>query len=263
MRRFNFTDRKKLPTTSMKISQSCEDAKTLCVDVDLDFSNFMRPSIARLGLKVVLDAYGRVKFQRHTLGNISQRLIQSGIDFDQFFPSEIASFRVKVLDNSSKRGKIIAISRPLRLKTRDPEEQRSFLPIRVDDLDGVVYKIEFIDQCPTLVLNKSLDSVITGGIKNFSVHPAFVSLVFPEVVRQVLTRYLFIEGRTTDDMGHDDDFSDWMRCSLSLVPDFPGEANFMGDPTEIYTWIDRVVSRGAELNFMAMQQFQDLVERLK
>jgi hypothetical protein len=263
MRRFNFTDRKKLATSSMKISLSNETTESLKVDVDLDFSGFTQPATSQLGLRIMLDAHGRVKFQRHELGSLGQRLIRAGIHFNLFARSEIANFRIKIVDNSSKKGRIVAISRPLHLRTQKPEQQQSFLPVRVDELDEVVFKVEFVDQCPTLVLNRNLDSSLPGGIKNFAVHPAFVSLVLPEVVRQVLVRYLFVEARAVDDLGHDDAFSDWMRFSLALVPDYPEEGQLSEDPNEIYAWIDQVASRAAYVNFTAIQKFQDLTERLK
>jgi len=113
-------------------------------------------------------------------------------------------FRIKVVDDSTGVGKILAsinALRPVDEKMSD-SERRAILPVASDDLDEAVWKLDFpTPERPLLVVNNR----IPGLLDRIKVEPLLQGAVIPAAIRQILRAVL------DPDNGSLDDDLDWVR----------------------------------------------------
>lgn len=156
-----------------------------------------------------------------------------------------ALFRVKVVDESREHGQILAEVDGLSPLNGDEAaaNRLSLLPVETEDLGHAVWRLDFSNGRPVLVLNRNIENmaVIARG------DDQFFSLVYPAVVQNVLVRILQVEECSDVDGDADDWRCQWLKfvCQLPGVTEPPKPAED-GDEEALreqqMEWIERAAT---------------------
>ncbi len=240
IRRFNYTGRKKIQREDVPIS--LQGSKPLWhFDVDLNsIKNYGLPANAR----VFVEAYEQASYMRFdfgTVGNITLLSRESRV-LSEFEGSDGMRFRVKVVDASPDAKLLAEADGILPMAPEETEENKlPLLPVRHDDLGQELWRISFEDgtqNMPTLLVNKSIDDRIA-----FVRQPAFVALVWPGILREILVRVLIIDHHT--DLDDEEDWrSRWLEFARRIAP----IASMPSDQDDAYEWVADVVSAFCDKN---------------
>jgi hypothetical protein len=242
VRTLNYTGRQRLRHADVNLTvKSGSDGKECTAAVD--FSDIKQRVDLPDEASVVLEAFNgnSIKFARFDLGTVAEPRFGDVHRLNQFSPDEVISFRLKVVRAT---GVIIALADGIKLVASEEGQNHSLLPVSVEPLDGQVYRVDFPEgEQPTLVLNEILDSATEQGIKAFARSAMFVSLVFPAVVKEILTRILFVDGSFEHDdreEGGAEWVVKWIRFARALNPEPIPSAD--DGEREMMAWIEAVVS---------------------
>jgi hypothetical protein len=234
IRRFNYTGRERIATDQVSIRLTPRSPlRSFEVQVSLG-DKHLPPNAA-----VYLEAFEKTAIMRFGLGtvaNISQPP-EEDRQLVEFEGSDAFNFRVKVVDVSSYRGRILAESATIKPTFPEEREQkrRSLLPVRYCDIGEQVWKVEFPastqDPMELLVNNRIPDRTA------FVQSPEFASLAMPSVLREILVCVLVSENHRELD-----DSSDWKCNWLQFAKAFAGTGfPAEGDQEGAYEWVDGVV----------------------
>ncbi len=115
------------------------------------------------------------------------------------------------------------------------------LPVRLaKDLGDEVYRVDFEGQRPMLLVNDRL-----GDWRAVAREDVFQALVYPAIVREILTRVVMVEGHAPDE-----DDEDWRNQWLTFARRVSGNREIAGGE-----WITDVVE--------AFTRQQGTVEKMK
>jgi hypothetical protein len=228
IRKINFTGRRKIKRTSVRVDILRNTAGQRYFNLHLDLSDLKLPSSAH----VYAEAYHRTGYQRFDFGSCANIISPPERRLERFSDTIIPLFRVKVVDRTSTHGRILAALDKIRPESVDnePAGSHALLFVEYDDLGNTIWRLDLDGDWPVLKLNHKVEEV---GLLASSDH-RFFALVYPEVFRQVLRRILIEDEHTDPDC--DDD---WPSLWLKLARQLPGmdEPPASTDDQEI--WIDR------------------------
>lgn len=165
--------------------------------------------------QVYVEAYHRSGYQRYNFGTVGELRIPADRTLDGISASVTPLFRVKIVDKTGTHGRILAAVDKIRPASEDnqPADSRSLLFVEYDDLGNTVWQLDLEGDWPVLRLNRTIDEIsLIASSDN-----RFLSLVYPEVLRQILTRILIVDQHTDPDC--DDD---WPSLWLKLATTLPG-----------------------------------------
>lgn len=234
IRRFNYTGRRRIEVDKVGIRLTPPnpvrsfEAQISLADGDLS------PNAA-----VYLEAFEKtaiMRFRFGTVTNISQPP-EAERKLTEFEGSDAFNFRIKVVDVSGHRGRILGESATIRPTFPEEKEERhrSLLPVRYGDIGDQAWKIEFPDssQAPVqLLVNNRMPDMIT-----FVRSPEFTALAMPSVLREILVRVLVGENFREIDATLDWK-CDWLRFAKTFVgEELPPE----DDNAAAFEWVDNVV----------------------
>jgi hypothetical protein len=123
-------------------------------------------------------------------------------------------FRIKVVD-AIGQGRILAAAdkiMPHRLD-EEPTNRLCLLPVDFVDLGQSVWRLDLAGDWPSLLLNSRIDEIREIARSETS----FLSLVYPEVVRQVLHKIVVEDDHTDPDSDPDDWMSQWLNFTSNLL----------------------------------------------
>ena len=125
----------------------------------------------------------------------------------------------------------------MRLRGPEDTEENSdpLLPVVPVDLGDELWRVDFSEK-PRLHINKNAG----GDYKQVGTHPAFVAVVYPAAMREILTHILLVMNhRDFDDP--DDPHSRWLRFAVQVLGagEPPGEDENAEKTTE---WVDDAVA---------------------
>ena len=228
IRKINFTGRRKIRRTSVRVDILRDAAGRRYFELRLDLSDLRLPPNAR----VYAEAYHRTGYQRFDFGNCAN--VQSPPErcLERFSDAIIPLFRVKVVDRTSAHGRILAALDKIRPETvdKEPAGSHALLFVEYDDLGNTIWRLDLDGDWPVLKLNHRVEEV---GLLA-AADQGFFALVYPEVFRQVLTRVLVGDEHT--DPNCDDD---WPSLWLRLARHLPGMDAPPDAAAEREAWIDR------------------------
>ncbi len=222
IRRMNYTKRVNLRKQHVQISLEPEDdsgARGFSVQLDLPDN---LPGSAALALEAYSSSPPvRMRFD---LGSVDEPRLPT-LDEARLteFPREVETplFRLKAIDSGENRGRLIADARQIRpINAADKKESRQgLLYIGHKELEGLVWDLDVEEPTgkPTLWIDTDADSA-----RELARDPKFISLVYPEVLRGVLT-HLIID----DEMNSIGDEGEWGHAWYTLARGLPGMA---GEP---------------------------------
>jgi hypothetical protein len=248
IRKFNFTGRKKIKRSLVRVDLRRDEQGVRCFDIALHLEEMALPADAHL----YVEAYHRTAYQRFDCGTVSDPRIPQDRRLLRFSEAMRPLFRVKVVDRSSGLGRILAALDKVRAQSVDdlPLGSQSLLFVEYDDLGSAIWQLDLDGDWPVLKLNRNADeiSLVASSDKRF------LPLVYPEVFRQILVRVLLVDE-------HSDPYcdDDWPSLWLQLASRLPG----MGAPPDRGRadqggWIDKAVEAFSG-NYKMLEMFNQSV----
>jgi hypothetical protein len=240
IRSLNFTNRKKIDRSCVRVKLLASSGEVPTFDAEINLGGLGLPPQA----EVYMEAYYKSSYMRFPYGQVDGIVPPTDRRLTDIQSRSVVFFRLKVVDPSTKHGRILAVIDRIspRQSENEPMEKDCILPVDYRDLGEQIFKLEFEDVggSPVLVVNERLgDTPISHIVKS---DDQFFCLVYPQVVREIMNNIFF--GENSDEYDPDDDSetwqSKWMRYMMSLGVGQPphGESVEDGDKQ---AWIDDAV----------------------
>ena len=219
----NFTKRKRILKKHFTFSTSENSDKEVEFSVELahfDGSGF--PKDAR----VYIEAYANITSQTFSCGTISDLKLPSNEKLKELDKASSPLFRVKVVDEHTKIGLILASGEQFSARD-DIDEDVGLLPLVALPLEALPWKVNFEPTTFELVLNNKIPGVIDLLKKD----EMWQALVYPIALKEILLHLIINEEEDRDE-----NTEQWMNFAESLVekPD-----NMALDDN--LSWIDEVI----------------------
>lgn len=219
IRRFNYTKRQRIPPGRVQVRLRNAGTPEMSFDAELRLADLELPPAAR----VLVEAYYKSSYMRFSFGTIESISPPGDRRLTDIERGTLVMFRVKVVSTNGSTGRILAEIDRLAVTPDDvPAGKVCLLPVDYKDLGQEIWRLEFGNDRPVLELNNTIDGV-ADMVKRDG---RFAGLVFPAVVREILTRVLIHDEH--DDI---DDWTDWRSQWLRFVMGFHPE-NPDGDQSE-------------------------------
>ena len=252
IRKFNYTGRKKIKRSNVRIDLMRDSNGQRFFNSGLQFDDLELSSNAH----VYVEAYHRSGYQRFDFGTVGDRKIPTDRKLKNISDSAIPLFRVKVVDRSTSHGRILAAVDKVRPENIDniPAGSQSLLFVEYDDLGNKIWQLDLEGDWPVLKLNQHVEEIsLIASSDN-----RFLSLVYPEVFRQILNR-IIIEDEHTDPECDDDWPSLWLKLACFL----PGMAipPQTSKPAQ-HAWIEKAVEVFCA-NFNMLEKFNQSLQDMK
>lgn len=230
IRQLNFSGRIRIPTRCVSIRLR-GDGPTRGYDAELDLGDLELPPDA----KVIVEAYHRWATRRFEHGTVARPVTPTDRTIGDL-PVPRPLFRVKVTQPSGD-GIVRIVAAADRVVPVDAEpagdQRRSLLPVHYEDLGQRVWELR-IDEgdLPRLVLN---ERYLEDGVRELArSHPGFRALVFPEVLRRILTEAVADHDPDADD-------EEWGTLWLRFACRELGQPRPPDDPTDHADWVAAAV----------------------
>jgi hypothetical protein len=242
IRRFNYTGRKPIDRA---------DARLFVVESPLRFEAALQldgyglPADAR----VFVEAYRQTTWVRFDFGTVAALRAPDDCTLAAFETSDGLLFRVKVTAATGAVGRLLAEADQLPPLNRsdDAEEPREpLLTVTGQDLGQEIFRVDFTGARPMLLMNRAV-----GDWRALARSPSFACLIYPQVVREILTRVLHIEGHYELEPE-----SDWKAQWLRFASQIPGGSeppDSKPEEHELDDWIDSIVAAFGRLHHCADQ----------
>lgn len=238
-RTFNYTGRKKIERRDVSITIR-EERATLVFDAELRLAAYQFPRNA----EIWLEAHRQNIWMQFNWGNVSTLRVPTDRKLNEFDVSDGILFRVRVVQpQGQEHHKLLGEADGIHfIKVGEPTDRRRPLLVPVPDaLDQLLWKLDMENDPPRLLVNEAAKP----SWKEAARSPHFISLVYPEVLRRLLTRAL-IQEKWTEDDDEGGWTSDWMRFARNLgVPWPPPPPDLQSD---CETWIEEAVAAFARRN---------------
>lgn len=237
IRRFNYTERKKIPKSKVDISLH-KDREGRYFRSKVDFAGLKFPSEA----KVYIEAYFKGVYQRFECGTVSDLREPADTRLTELPETELVYFDVSVVDESGKVGLLLGKARGVAVSTAEtPKDRISLLPVNPVDLKNQIWKLGFDsgdDGRPVLEINRNIPDILEKARND----PDFISLVYPVAFRSVLREIAVLNEFGTDG---DTWISDWIKfitlvLGIKYTPENEDGNDEINSATE--DWIDDCVN---------------------
>ena len=251
IRKFNYTGRKRIARTRISITLVNNPDGPPSFDAEFDLDGVNVPSHGH----IFVEAHRRAYFKRFPFGTVAHIQAPRNRYLEDLDPKALVMFRVKIVD-VLHRGRILASAD--RIVPRRTEEEAAdricLLPVDFVDLGQSVWRLDLASDWPSLQLNRRIETVREiARSDNY-----FLSLVYPEVVRQILYKIVVQEDHTDPES----DPNDWMSQWLSFVAEFfsrkqlPPSGESEPVLQEKLKWIDEAVEAFCSNNEMLSKFIQ-------
>jgi hypothetical protein len=237
-RRINSTGRKKISQDKIDLRiLSIVPGEPLRAKIGLDLDSLSLPASA----VVSVEAYHRSTAMRFECGTVGTKKIPETLSLNELDQAGGVLFRIKIVDQESQPGKILASADRVRPSIEGERVGRkSIFPVDYRDLGQEVWRVEIDDDAgPTLLLNSKIPALMHRINEN----PLIAGALLPAAFRLVLEH--FAHNPAEDDEGGAGWKADWRRfCSEGLgVEDDPED---LEDEDAIDVWVDEAVRRYCE-----------------
>jgi len=236
IRRFNYTGRVLIRRPDTRVTLTNAEPQ-FAFDVDLNLASYNLPPEAR----VFFEAYRQTTWMRFDFGRVGAIQRPDDRRLIEFDSPEGILFRVKVTAPGDRHTLLAEADRIPLVKTEEQETPRTpLLPVKPQKLGDEIYRLDFSspENRPLLLINSD-----AGEYSLIARAPAFMSLVYPAVFREVLTRVLVIDQH--DDYDNPEDWrSQWVRFAM-LSPGL-GEIPKPDETEDRLDWIENAVSAFAK-----------------
>jgi len=238
-RHLNYTARQKIPAKYIKIDLHREDGTLKSFDATVNLTGLELPFDA----KVFIEAYYRTDRKRFDFGTVSNIVTPESTDLSDLGNLENLNFRIKIVDQTTKYGLILAEADKIKPHSEgDDEDQiRSILATEFNcDLGHQIWRINYAAESPIIEFNKNIPNIrsMAKTVLVFFFH------VYPQVIREVLHYLCFVEKsdpEDTDEEWH----KNWFNFAKSIYPESSPEKLTQITPEtsqDIVDWINEVVN---------------------
>jgi hypothetical protein len=251
-RRFNFTGRRSLYEKHFSFSLAeVNGVPRLTADLSGGVKGHGLPDEAA----VYVEAYFQANWMRFCFGTVGALVPPPDLRLTEFALGETVRLRVKVVDQSSTRGLLLAEVQGVPCGAAEDAEGdgRSLLRVKGQRLVGEMYRVVFDTAdtgFPVLLVDNKL-----APAKTIVKSAHFRSLVMPAVLREVLVQVRIIDEDLSDEGdGWRFRWTNFAALSCGAGPPPTGD-----DAEEQREWINRAVEAfGAGSNIAAQAQFATL-----
>lgn len=252
--RFNYTDRIRIPQRNVRITWIEDGSGSLGfnAEVDLELERLLDPA----GL-VFVEAYSGPVVMRFPFGTVSHREHPAETSLTEFPPGLKPLFRVRVVDPAGDRRVLAWADAVAPLSQEEIKSgRRSILPVETIDLGQRVWNLRIDSNKFFLQLNSSIRE--PRDITVLARDSDFIALVYPAVIRQILSHLLL--GPEAESVGED---HEWLVFAASLcgrpAPARPEDIEEGSFVDEVEEWIhDSVTSfcsaQNAAENFVTFKK---------
>lgn len=226
LRKLNFTERVKIPRSSVRVALRRDSDGVLVFDPHLSFDDVPVGAAAR----VFIEAYYRTSFMRFDCGSVGAFVLPQDRRLTDIEATSVVRFRVKLVEDH----RILAVADDIVVseERRDAAGRVPLLPVSFTDALGQqAWRVAFEPNGPILELNNRIDAIRDVAKKD----AAFFALVYPAAVRQVLGQILLVDDHQAHD-GGDEWWALWLRWAERYVTPLPRDAE------DAAFWIEEVVS---------------------
>ena len=214
-----------------------EELASFKAHIDLHSAGLLRPDG-----QVWIEAYSGSIVARYYFGTVEHPNAPEDTRLVGFPRGLKPSFKIKVVDPIDPRKRLLAFADKIAPSERDEIEsgRQSILPVEYVDLGQKVWNIRMDESLePVLQLNATITEPY--AISTLAKTPEFVALVYPAVIRQILSRLLL----ESEDASTISDHS-WLKFGNSLSTKLCPDRDSYGDNDEEFLrdarlWIDEVV----------------------
>lgn len=236
IRKFNFTGRKRIPRSRIAVSILPAERGPASFEASFDLSGMKLPDHAR----IFMEAYRGGNFMRFPFGTVGRPEPCPDRILQDFEPKSLILFRVKVVDPKAK-GRILAgADRIIPRGAKDETGNRvSLLPVDFVDLGNLVWRLDLAGDWPSLQLN-----LRAGNIREIARSDRFfLSLIYPEILRQILHRIVIEEDHTDPETDPEDWMSQWLIFTGRMFGENYLPPSGRSEPVvqEKYKWIEEAV----------------------
>lgn len=191
IRRFNYTGRKRIKREDA-IIRLLVDGDPPSFDARLSLSHYDLPADSH----VYIEAYRQTQVRRYRFGRVSLPRPEEPTYLAGLPDPGTLLFRVKIVDAYHNVGRLLAEADRIPLMDADGGKQTSLLRVREQDLGGELWRLDFPDDVPLLLLEKRY-----GPHHLLLSSPHFRWLVLPEILRQLLDRALAVDWDDEEEEG--------------------------------------------------------------
>jgi hypothetical protein len=234
IRRFNYT--KRIRIDKKDISITLQQGKELSFVADLaQLKDYSLPGASQ----VFIEAYRQTRWMRFNWGTIENLNPSLDCTLSQFDTSDDIRFRVKVTQEGDQHKLLAEADGISFLQPETQNDTRSpLLPVQQRELGEVIYQVEYDpgDDHPRLLINS-----LAGNYKEISRASGFQALVYPSVLREILTRYVIIDKHDGNEVPGEAD--SWGTKWIKFASQLPGIGPLPDADEEDrrQDWIDQAV----------------------
>ena len=241
IRRFNYTQRRRIEQRRVNIElRETDDDTPMSFSAELDLSGMDLPPDA---LVVIIANRDRVAM-RFDWGTVANPAPPQDYSLTEIPSNPVFRVMILVPDGS---GRLLALAD--RVKPKRGSAQESLLWLQEEDLGKEVWRLDFGDGNPTMLVNRNIPNISSAVREDDS----FRSLVIPEALRAILTRALIVEDYDVED--DEGSWSEWIGFVRNFYDEeFPSISDDE-DTTEKMEWIEGVVGAFTEQRFHASDQY--------
>ena len=229
IRRLNYTGRVKIRRADIQLKLNEGDGP-LSFNAILDLDSYEFDSDAL----VFVEVYRQTTWMRFPFGTVSELKPPTNCLLTEFDSPEAIHFRVKVTqahDTHTLLGEADAI--PLGDVQQQAAERDSLISTKPENLGDELWRLDF-EHGPLLLVSNQV-----GNWQKLAQSAEFAALVYPAMLREILTRILIQEEhRDTEDV------DSWMSRWLRFATELPGVDDLLPpkDKLAAEDWIQDVVS---------------------
>ena len=236
VRTLNYTQRRRLPREEIDVVISTNDLSEYAFDANLILQRHRLPAEA----KIFVEAYRQTHWMRFDFGTVGSVTPPRNRVLSIFDNVDGILFRVRITSAAQPAGLLLAEGDriPFRAKDEKPKKRIPLLPVVPEDLKDEICKVSYEGSGPELIVNSTL-----GNWRGIARDSVVIALIYPLVLRDILSRICFIE----DDFDSDDR-SDWRTRWCRFAELLPGMDTFPDDINEREDWIDRAVAAFSRRN---------------
>lgn len=186
IRRFNYTDRQKIPRQNIRLAWIDDGNGTLrfSCDLNLELERLLDPAG-----RIFVEAYSGPVIMRFPFGTVEHPEHPADTSLADFPPGLKPLFRIKVVDPAEEK-RLLAVADAVTPLAPDEIDsgRRSILPVETVALGHRVWNLRIESNTFFLQLNSSIRK--PRDINLIATDPDFVALVYPAVIRQILEHLL-------------------------------------------------------------------------
>jgi hypothetical protein len=241
IKRINSLGRKRIARDCVAIAVEDGQPRRFSASIELPKTGWPEDAI------VVMEAMcaGSPIVKRFGCGTIGSLMLPREVPLEGITGQNVF-FSLKVIDHSEKIGRLLGVAeniRPIETGKQTEAGRRGILPVESVPLGQQLWQLDFRDHDVFLLVNDSVD----GLSERMRSDPMMYSLVYPEVIRQILARAI---EQNIDLEESDDRWPHlWLAFGRNLHPALEKPPSPDDEETK-EDWIEQVVSGFCQMHLL-------------